>query len=90
MTNREPIHMCDVVLYDGKAKREYRLHDAILVGNDKSLIWKNDYFRSKLIRDVFKTKSRIATQQNNLNLLCRSITFKKFISYSNVKWGCTK
>lgn len=82
--------MCDVVLYDGKAKREYKLYDVLLVGNDKSLIWANDYFRSKLIKDVFKTKARIVTQQKNLNLTCRSITFKKLINYSNVKWGCTK
>jgi hypothetical protein len=87
---KEPINMCDVVLYDGKAKKEYRLFDAILVGNDKDLIWKHPHFRDRLIRDVFKTKARISRQQENLHLVCKDIKFKKFINYSNVKWGCTK
>ena len=90
MKNKEPIYMCDVVLYDSKAKKEYKLFDSILVGNDKGLIWGNPYFRGKLIRDIFKTKARIARQQDNLHLICRHIEFKKFISHSNVKWGCTK
>ncbi len=87
---KEPIHMCDVVLFDSKSKKEYKLYDAILVGNDKNLIWRNEYFREKLIKDIFKSKARINKQQNNLHLTCSSITFKKFISYSNAKWGCTK
>ena len=82
--------MCDVVLYDSKAKRHYRLFDAILVGNDKRLIWRNDYFRDKIIRDVFKTKTRIQKQRDNLHLMCESIKFKKFINYSDAEWGCTK
>jgi hypothetical protein len=82
--------MCDVVLFDGKTKREYKLIDSILVGNDKDLIWSNDYFRDVLIRDAFKTKARIATQQNNLNLTCKHIEFKKLIGHSNVQWGCVK
>ena len=90
MRMKEPINMCDVVLYDGKTKKEYKLFDAILVGNSKELIWKNKYFRDKLIRDVFKTKARIATQKQNLHLICRDIKFKKLISYSTAKWGCTK
>ena len=87
---KEPINMCDVVLYDSKAKREYKLFDAILVGNSKELIWKNPYFRQKLIRDIFKTKARIKRQTDNLHLICRDIKFKKFINYSDAKWGCTK
>lgn len=90
MTTKEPIHMCDVVLYDSKAKRHYRLFDAILVGNDKRLIWRNDYFRDKIIRDVFKTKTRVQKQRDNLHLICESIDFKKFINYSDAEWGCTK
>ena len=43
---KEPINMCDVILYDGKTKREYKLFDAILVGNSKELIWKHPYFLS--------------------------------------------
>ena len=82
--------MCDVVLYDGKTKKEYKLLDAVLVGNSRELIWKHPYFRDKLIRDIFKTKTRIARQQENLHLVCRDIKFKKLISYSSVKWGCTK
>lgn len=87
---KEPINMCDVVLYDGKTKKEYKLLDAVLVGNSRELIWKHPYFRDKLIRDIFKTKTRIARQQENLHLVCRDIKFKKLISYSSVKWGCTK
>jgi len=90
MKIKEPIYMCDVVLFDGKTKREYKLFDAVLVGNDKNLIWGNEHIRDRIIRDVFKTKSRIASQQNNLNLSCRHIEFKKLIGHSNVKWGCTK
>lgn len=90
MKTKEPIQTCDVVLYDGKTKMEYRLFDAVLVGNDKALIWKHPYFREKLLRDVFKTKTRVSKQRDNLHLMCRSITFKKLISYSNAEWGCTK
>ena len=90
MKNREPITMCDVVLFDSRAKKHYRLFDAILVGNDRNLIWGNEYFRDKIIRDVFKTKARIDKQRENLHLICEGITFKKTVGFSNAEWGCTK
>jgi len=39
---KDPIHLCDVVLHDGKTKKDYRINDVVLSGNDKSLIWGSD------------------------------------------------
>ena len=87
---RDPIHLCDVVLYDGKAKREYRIKDVVLAGNDKSLIWKSQIHRDRLIQYAFKTPAKIKKQKDNLNLFIRSIDYKVYVGDSNYNWGLTK
>tara|TARA_R100001510_G_scaffold26554_1_gene23360 strand:+ start:1528 stop:1794 length:267 start_codon:yes stop_codon:yes gene_type:complete len=87
---KDPIHLCDVVLYDGKAKREYRVKDVVLAGNDKKLIWNCPTHRDRLIQYAFKTPAKIKKQKANLNLFIRSIDFKKYVSDSNYNWRLTK
>lgn len=87
---RDPIHLCDVVLYDGKAKREYRIKDVVLAGNDKSLIWGSKIHRDRLIQHAFKTPAKVKKQQDNLNLFIRSIDYKVYVGDSNYNWGLTK
>jgi hypothetical protein len=87
---KDPIHLCDVVLFDGKSKREYKLSDVVLAGNDKSLIWQSDIHRNRLIKLAFKTPAKIKTQRNNMRLYIKSIDFKKYISHSNYNWGLSK
>jgi len=85
---REPISMGDVVIFDGK--KEYKLVDLVYVGNDKDLIWANDYQRNKIIRTVFRTAPRIKKQRENPKLRILSIYHKVSLGTSNVEWGCTK
>lgn len=87
---KDPIHLCDVVLYDGKAKCEYQVKDVVLAGNDKKLIWNCPTHRDRLIQYAFKTPAKIKKQRSNLNLFIRSIDFKKYVSDSNYNWGLTK
>ena len=87
---RDPIHLCDVVLYDGKAKREYRIKDVVLAGNDKSLIWGSKIHRDRLIQHAFKTPAKVNKQRDNLNLFIRSIDYKVYVGDSNYNWGLTK
>ena len=87
---KDPIHLCDVVLFDGKSKREYKLSDVVLAGNDKSLIWQSDIHRNILIKLAFKTPAKIKTQRNNMRLYIKGIDFKKYISHSNHNWGLSK
>jgi hypothetical protein len=87
---RDPIHLCDVVLYDGKAKREYRIKDVVLAGNDKSLIWGSKIHRDRLIQHAFKTPAKVKKQRDNLNLFIRSIDYKVYVGDSNYNWGLTK
>tara|TARA_R100001510_G_scaffold56975_2_gene63671 strand:+ start:120 stop:404 length:285 start_codon:yes stop_codon:yes gene_type:complete len=87
---KDPIHLCDVVLYDGKTKREYRVNDVVLSGNDKGLIWGSDVHRDRLIELAFKSPARIKKQKENLRLSIKSIDFKVHCGYSFYKWGLTK
>lgn len=87
---KDPIHLCDVTLYDGKAKREYFVKDVVLSGNDKNLIWNSQIHRDRIIQYAFKTPAKIKRQKANLNLFIKSIDFKKFVSNSNHNWGLTK
>lgn len=87
---KDPIHLCDVVLFDGKSKREYKLRDVVLAGNDKNLIWQSDIHRNRLIQLAFKTPAKIKTQRNNMRLYIKGIDFKKYISDSNHNWGLSK
>jgi len=87
---KDPIHLCDVILYDGKAKREYVVKDVVLSGNDKNLIWNSHIHRDRIIQYAFKTPAKIKRQKANLNLFIKSIDFKKFVSNSNHNWGLTK
>jgi len=87
---KDQIHLCDVVLYDGKAKKEYKVCDVVLSGNDKSLIWGSNMHRDRLIEKAFKTPSSIKKQKTNLSLFIKSIDFKKYIGDSNYNWGLTK
>ena len=87
---RDPIHLCDVVLYDGKTKRGHVVRDAVLSGNDKDLIWGSDVHRDRLIKMAFKSPARVKKQKENLRLVIKSIDFKVHCGYSNYKWGLTK
>lgn len=87
---KDPIHLCDVVLYDGKAKKEYKISDQVLAGNNKNLIWQSDIHRDRLIKNVFKTKSRISKQTNNLSLHIKSIDYKIYLGDSFHDWGTSK
>lgn len=87
---RDPIHLCDVVLYDGKTKREYRLSGVVLVGNDKNLIWQSDIHRGRILSSIFKSKARIARQQTNLNLCIKSIDYNIYLGDSFHNWGLSK
>jgi len=87
---KDPIHLCDVVLFDGKAKKEYRVNDVVLSGNDKKLIWGSQTHRDRLIEYAFKTPARIKKQKSNLSLFIKHIDFKKYVGDSNYKWGLTK
>ncbi len=87
---KDPIHLCDVVLYDGKTKTEYRVKDVVLAGNDKDLIWGSDIHRDRLITYAFKTPARIKKQKENLRLTIKSIDYKVQCGYSNYNWGLTK
>tara|TARA_R110002074_G_scaffold30333_3_gene86009 strand:- start:9928 stop:10194 length:267 start_codon:yes stop_codon:yes gene_type:complete len=87
---KDPIHLCDVVLYDGKTKREYRLSGVVLVGNDKELIWQSDLLRRRILSNIFKTKSRIDRQQGNLNLSIKSIDYNIYLGDSFHNWGLSK
>jgi len=87
---KDPIHLCNVVLFDGKAKKEYRLTDVVLAGNDKNLIWGSDIHRDRLIELAFKSPARIRNQKANLSLYIKSIDFHTPLGYSNYDWGLTK
>ena len=50
---KDPIHLCDVVLHDGKTKRDHKVNDVVLAGNDKDLIWNSEYHRDRLIPYAF-------------------------------------
>ena len=85
----DPIHLCDVVLFDSKAKKEYKIYDVVLAGNDKRKIWSSDLHRDRLIKHAFRTPAKIKKQQSTFSLVIRSIDFKKLIGYSNHDWGLT-
>ena len=87
---KDPIHLCDVVLYDSKTKKDYRIKDVVLAGNDKVLIWGSNTHRDRLIELAFKSPARIKKQKTNLRLSIKSIDFKVHVGYSNHKWGLTK
>jgi hypothetical protein len=87
---KDPIHLCDVVLYDGKAKTEHRISNVVLAGNDKNLIWGSKLHRDRLIEYAFKTPAKVKKQKENLNLFIRKIDFKVHVGYSNYNWGLTK
>ena len=65
MHMKDPIHLCDVVLYDGKSKRQYRIFDVVLAGNDRKKIWASPTHKKRLLTLAFKTKARIEKQQDN-------------------------
>jgi len=87
---RDPIHLCDVVIYDGKARKEHKVRDIVLSGNDKRLIWNSPYHRNRIIKEAFRTKAKIKRQKENLSLNIRDIDFKVSLGYSNHNWGLTK
>jgi hypothetical protein len=87
---KDPIHLCDVVLFDGKLKREYLIYDVVLVGNNKEMIWQSEIHRNRLIQLAFKTPSKVKTQRNNMRLYIKDIDFKKYISDSDHNWGLSK
>lgn len=84
---RDPIHVCDVVLFDGKTKQEHRVFDVVLAGNDKRKIWADPTHRARLIRYAFKSPARIKTQTENMHLYIKRIDFKTYVSDSNYNWG---
>ena len=85
-----PIHLCNVVLLDGKTRREYRITDVVLAGNDKNLIWQSEIHRNRLIELAFKTPAKIKKQRQNLNLFIKKIDFHTPVGYSFYNWGLTK
>ena len=87
---KDPIHLCDVVLWDSKTKEEFKLNDVVLAGNDKNLIWASDVHRDRLIKYAFRTPSRIKKQQRNLRLTIKSIDFKVQCGYSSYNWGLSR
>ena len=87
---KDPIHLCDVVLHDGKTKRDHKVNDVVLAGNDKDLIWNSEHHRDRLITYAFKTPAKIKKQKQNLRLAIKSIDFKVHCGYSNYNWGLTK
>ncbi len=87
---KDPIHLCDVVLYDAKSKKEYPVKGVVLAGNDKDLIWSSDIHRDRLISYAFKTPARIKKQRENLRLTIKSIDYKVHVGYSNHNWGLSK
>ena len=84
---KDPIHLCDVVLYDGKSKRQYRIFDVVLAGNDRKKIWASPTHKKRLLTLAFKTKARIEKQQDNLNLYIQSINHKVYLGDSNYNWA---
>lgn len=84
---KDPIHLCDVVLFDGKTKREYKLRDVVLAGNDRKKIWASPTHKKRLVTLAFKTKSRIQKQMENPRLYIQSIQYNVYLGDSNYKWG---
>lgn len=84
---RDPIHLCDVVLYDGKTKKEYKLFDVVLAGNDRKKIWSDPTHRTRLLRHAFKSPASIKKQTENIHLYIKSVDFKKYVGDSNYNWG---
>lgn len=87
---REPLITADVTLYDSYKKEKYRAKGVMLVGNDKRLIWDNDYFRNRIIKEVFKTPAKVKRAKSNLSLTLSELDNVVVRSYSHVVWGCTK
>ena len=84
---KDPIHLCDVVLYDGKSKRQYRIFDVVLAGNERKKIWASLTQKKWLLTLAFKTKARIEKQEDNLNRYIQSINHKGYLGDSNYNWG---
>lgn len=87
---KDPIHLCDVVLWDSKTREEFRINDVVLAGNDKNLIWASDVHRDRLIQYAFRTPARVKKQKKNLRLTIKSIDFKVQCGYSTYNWGLTR
>lgn len=84
---KDPIHLCDVVLFDGKTKKEYVVKDVVLAGNDRRKLWNSDIHRDRLIKQAFKKPAQIKKQQENLMLIIREVRYKKYLGDSNYNWG---
>lgn len=87
---RDEIHLCDVVLRDAKARKDYTVRDIPLAGNDKDLIWEYPLYRTWLCEHVFTTPARFRKAMTNPNLFIKHIDYKIHLGRSNVSRGTTR
>lgn len=84
---KEPIHLCDVHVFDKKDKRKKVLREVLLVGNDKDLIEKHEYFYNKICLLMGYTPVKLKKAIHKRWLSIEKIEFKKFISMTNKNAG---
>tara|TARA_R100000278_G_C5354432_1_gene123011 strand:- start:228 stop:494 length:267 start_codon:yes stop_codon:yes gene_type:complete len=85
----DPIWFCDVILRDPKLRKDYKIRDTLVSGNDKDRIWNYPLYRERLVREVFTTPARYKKAMQNRNLFIKHINFKVQLGYSNVDRGLT-
>ncbi len=85
----DPIWFCDVILRDGKARKDYKIKDTLVSGNHKDRIWNYPLYRERLVREVFTTPARYKKAMENKNLFIKHINYKVQLGYSNIDRGLT-
>ena len=84
---KEPIHLCDVHVFDKKDKRKRVLKEVLLVGNDKDLIEKHEYFYKKICSLMGYTPVKLKKALDGKWVTIQKIEYKKFISMTNKNAG---
>ena len=85
----DAIWFCDVILRDPKLRKDYKIRDTLVSGNDKDRIWNYPLYRERLVREVFTTPARYKKAMQNKNLFIKHINFKVQLGYSSVDRGLT-
>ena len=85
----DAIWFCDVILRDPKLRKDYKIRDTLVSGNDKDRIWNYPLYRERLVREVFTTPARYKKAIQNKNLFIKHINFKVQLGYSSVDRGLT-
>ena len=85
----DAIWFCDVILRDPKLRKDYKIRDTLVSGNDKDRIWNYPLYRERLVREVFTTPARYKKAMQNRNLFIKHINFKVQLGYSSVDRGLT-